>query len=817
MDHCWRTWTGGCLTAPPRNIDTGPVSVAVPTLISGLPVDVSSPTYVTTHDDANGESSSAGVNSVCDVNDQSSHDGSESSLISSPSLIKCILFNSQSLCNKFSTLKYMLENDNFDILCITETWLKPSIPDSCFVNCSDFSVWRSDRTDNVGGGACIITKNTSVIASPVIVSKTTGHADVCAIDIHCKNYNVRLINVYRPPRSTTALESVESMKALVNCLVDLCNTSVSVILVGDFNLPDIDWSFPDVTENNYISRFNLFILRYAFEQFVKTPTRGANLLDLIFCNDESVVTDVIVDAPFSTSDHNSVTFSILLPFAAKQEHLNDDSVRFNFSKADWPSVNQYLESVDWSIIFQDCESCDSLSSAFYSVVYDCFDRFVPRYKHKSISGRNRKNYPAYLRKLMSRKLAVWHKLKCQPSPDLHKKYRQLCSQVKAGTLSADAQFEKSLVEAGNLGKFFRYAGSKFKNKRNVGLLVGKDGKMIYEASEKAEILSDYFKSVFVVDDRKSGDDGSSCSDHPTSPDSLCYVNFSTFAITKILRKLKVKSAGGPDLVPPVFLKNCSSHLSYPLSYIFNVFFQSGYLPSEWRLAFITPVFKKGDATCPNNYRPISLTCTLCKIMEVVIKDVMVHFLLRKKLISKRQHAFIQRHSTITNLLESVHEWNLILRSRHSVDVLYVDFSRAFDSVVHSKLLLKLSNLGIGGALLRWIGAFLVGRKQCVVVENCFSNWSDVVSGVPQGSVLGPILFLIFINDVVEISNCCSNCSLFADDLKIYSAVDTNADRDSLQVALDKLVLWCKNGKCALTQAKPLSCTLARKILCSTIV
>jgi len=140
----------------------------------------------------------------------------------------------------------------------------------------------------------------------------------------------------------------------------------------------------------------------------------------------------------------------------------------------------------------------------------------------------------------------------------------------------------------------------------------------------------------------------------------------------------------------------------------------------------------------------------------------------------------------------------------------VDFSRAFDSVVHSKLLLKLSNLGIGGALLRWIGAFLVGRKQCVVVENCFSNWSDVVSGVPQGSVLGPILFLIFINDVVEISNCCSNCSLFADDLKIYSAVDTNADRDSLQVALDKLVLWCKKWQMCINASKTFVLHLGKK-------
>ena len=139
-------------------------------------------------------------------------------------------------------------------------------------------------------------------------------------------------------------------------------------------------------------------------------------------------------------------------------------------------------------------------------------------------------------------------------------------------LNADAQFEKSLVNTGNLGKIFRYAGSKFKNKKNVGLLVGNDGKVIFEAKEKAETLSEHFKSVFVVDDKKSCEDGDSCFDDFTNPDSLSNVNFSPFAITKILRKLKVKSAGGPDLVPPVFFKNCCSYLAQPLSYIFNVFF-----------------------------------------------------------------------------------------------------------------------------------------------------------------------------------------------------------------------------------------------------
>jgi len=198
-------------------------------------------------------------------------------------------------------------------------------------------------------------------------------------------------------------------------------------------------------------------------------------------------------------------------------------------------------------------------------------------------------------------------------------------------------------------------------------------------------------------------------------------------------------------------------------------------------------------------------------MEVVIKDEMLRYLSSRNLITKRQHAFIQRHSTITNLLESVHDWNLILQDKHAIDVIYVDFSRAFDSVVHRKLLIKLSKLGICGELLRWISAFLTGRMQCVVVENTFSTWVDVISGVPQGSVLGPILFLLFINDITDISDSSTKCSLFADDLKMYSSIDTIADSSSLQIALDRLALWSETWQSNVNVNKTHVLHIGRKI------
>jgi hypothetical protein len=268
-------------------------------------------------------------------------------------------------------------------------------------------------------------------------------------------------------------------------------------------------------------------------------------------------------------------------------------------------------------------------------------------------------------------------------------------------------------------------------------------------AEKAELLQSVFSSLFTVD---NGRDPSLLASANRS-DGMSSVNFTANLVKRAIERLRVKSKGGPDGLPPIFFKICKSQLSSPLAYIYSLCFQQGYLAPDWLRAYITPVFKKGDSTNPLNYRPIALTCTVCKIMERIINDQLLAYLLRYNFITKHQHAFLKNRSTATNLLECTEDWMVALTCHHCVNVIYIDFSRAFDSVVFTKLIAKLEHYGITGRLLTWISAFLHNRTQCVVLENCFSTVTDVKSGVVQGSVLGPILFLIFINDVTSV---CSN-------------------------------------------------------------
>jgi len=207
------------------------------------------------------------------------------------------------------------------------------------------------------------------------------------------------------------------------------------------------------------------------------------------------------------------------------------------------------------------------------------------------------------------------------------------------------------------------------------------------------------------------------------------------------------------------------------------------------MANVTAVFRKGKKTCPSKYRPISLTVSLCEILESIIRDKVIDHLQKYKLIKDIQHGFVNNKSCLTNLLVYTEEITCYLDSGFQVDVIYLDSQKAFHKFRHRRLIHKLAAHEICGDVLQWIENWLVGRQQRVLLNEQFSSWRKVISGVPQGSVLGPLLFVIYINDIHESVAC--RILKFADDTNIYSAVKTSEDIDNLQADLRNLVSWSK--------------------------
>ena len=298
------------------------------------------------------------------------------------------------------------------------------------------------------------------------------------------------------------------------------------------------------------------------------------------------------------------------------------------------------------------------------------------------------------------------------------------------------------------------------------------------------MLNEYFRSVFTLDN------GVLPQFPLRSPEAeINDIRISETIVRRILSKLKTNSAPGPDRIPPIFYKNSSTSISFPLSTIYRTFIDLKNLPAEWKHSVITPKLKKGNPSLPSNYRPIALTCTACKILESIISIELNDFLLHHDLISKHQHGFLKRHSTSTNLLESLKDWTLSLAKHKSVIIASIDFQRAFDSISHIKLIHKLKSYGISGNLLFWLQAFLNNRTQCVKVGSSISTSCPVSSGVPQGSVAGAILFILFINDISDHFDQAITAQLFADDLKIYTEFSLHTSTISLQQHLNLIHAW----------------------------
>ena len=308
------------------------------------------------------------------------------------------------------------------------------------------------------------------------------------------------------------------------------------------------------------------------------------------------------------------------------------------------------------------------------------------------------------------------------------------------------------------------------------------GKVVAGAKDKAEMLNKQFCSVFTDEDLHSTPSlGSS-----TTPD-MPSIQISSKGVDKLLSNLKVNKAAGPDNIPARILKECASSAAPILCKIYQKSISTGTLPTDWLNANVTPIFKKGSRSIPSNYRPVSLTCIACKQLEHILYSNIMSHLEKFSLLNDRQHGFRHGRSCETQLAGLVNDLAKILDDRGRADMCIMDFSKAFDTVPHKRLLIKLDHLGIRGEIKSWIEGFITHRQQSVVIDGQTSSSSPVLSGVPQGTVLGPLLFLVYINDISECIT--SEIRLFADDLIVYKKINSSEDCLILQEDIRSLCRW----------------------------
>ena len=333
----------------------------------------------------------------------------------------------------------------------------------------------------------------------------------------------------------------------------------------------------------------------------------------------------------------------------------------------------------------------------------------------------------------------------------------------------------------------------------MGPLVTGTGEIMTGPGEMANELNEYFVSVFTAENLQSipqHDDPTKASDGKPVLDDI-YITEEM--VLRKLRGLRSDKAAGADDLPSRLLSQIQEEVCHPLTVLFRKSLQSGVVPQDWKLANVTPIYKKGSRGQSCNYRPVSLTSQVCKLFESIIRDVMVDHLEKSELIRDSQHGFRRGRSCLSNLLVFLDKVTRAVDEGNCVDVIFLDFAKAFDKVPHQRLLVKLRRHGIKGRLLNWISEWLGGRRQRVGIRGSYSDWRWVLSGVPQGSVLGPVLFLIFINDLDE--GLMSNILKFADDTKIVGTVTTEGDRQIIQNDLTTLVSWANTWQMEFNETK----------------
>ncbi|CAM5114322.1 unnamed protein product [Eretmochelys imbricata] len=379
--------------------------------------------------------------------------------------------------------------------------------------------------------------------------------------------------------------------------------------------------------------------------------------------------------------------------------------------------------------------------------------------------------------------------KSNPSEVNRKEHKHCQIKCKNVIRKAKKEFEKQLAKnsKGNNKMFFKYIRSRKPAKQPVGPLDEQDTKgALKDDKVIAEKLNEFFASVFTAEDVREipKPEPSFVGD---KSEELSQIEVSLEEILELIEKLNSNKSPGPDGIHPRVLKELKCEIAELLTMVCNLFFKSASVPNDWKIANVTPIFNKGSRGDPGNYRPVSRTSVPGKLVETIVKNKIVRPTEEHKLLHKSQHGFCKGRSCLTNVLEFFEGVNKHVDKGDPVDIVYLDFQKAFDKVPHQRLLCKLSSHVIRGKILSWIENWLKDREQRVGINGKFSDWRGVTSGVPQRSVLGPILFNLFIYDLEKGVN--GEVEKFADDTKLLKIVKIKADCEELQKDLTKLSDW----------------------------
>ena len=586
-----------------------------------------------------------------------------------------------------------------------------------------------------------------------------------------------------------------------------------MLIAGDFNFPGWDWKNLQVSNCNHPAlhhQFGDLLDDQGLVQLVEEPTRRSNILDLFLTNIPGKVSKVSVVT--GISDHDCPILQLDMRPTSKRQQPRKVPI---YSKADWKGFETRLLKVAEEIATtKDDASVEELWAIFKTGIQEGIANDIP---HKML--RRKGNLPwvtSRIRKLIRQRDRLCRRYRTLQNetdrllqPNIEEQIRQLKGKIQAETRKAYWEYLHSIFtgdegsnEWDGMKRFWSFVKHSRTDSSKISHLKAEGVKVTHPAG-KASALNRQFKKAFSRETPIPPDLLPPTATHPTMPD----IDITTAGIQKQLEKLKTRKAPGPDGITPIVLKQLAHVIAPILTEIYRKSYSTGEVPRDWRRANVVPIYKKGDRSDPSNYRPISLTCIASKLMEHVLASNIMSHAETHDLLYHLQHGFRKQRSCELQLTGLVSDLTNNMHHGKQTDILVMDFSKAFDKVGHGRLLHKLDHYGVKGKTNRWIRNFLQHRTQQVVLEGQTSEEVEVDSGVPQGSVLGPSMFLFYVNDLSD--SLSSSVRLFADDTIIYLTIQSEDDTNQLQGDLDKLAEWSKAWSMELNTEKCQVITVTR--------
>ena len=708
-------------------------------------------------------------------------------------------------------------------MAVTETWLhhhkdaEVRVDGYKIFRCDRKRIKRKSRGRLSGGTACYV-RNDIACAMEIMVNFSNGVVEL--LGLYSKVKNIYIAVIYRQPddvsggHRSTEKELGAALDALQKSLAELPTPAPNIVFCGDFNIRHASWpngiplkGAPSM-DNKLLECVTNMTNDNFLTQHITTSTHiEGGVLDLVFTNNKHIVHSYHTLEPLrSTSDHFVV--EINTPILSKNNDQEEEKPPF---ASPFDSLNFFSNDIDWDKVIEDTavklqstletdanlEPGEKLERMMAALTQICFDHIPARKSSRKCTTK----IPRHRRILMRKRRKLFVKLESSTLENRKSKIRQQLIKIELLLQASHAEMkqrkEQLAVKAikTNPRFFFSYAKQFAVTKTNIGPLLNEKNEFTSSSYEMANILSKQYSSVFSVPSTEQPPITEN-----SAVQSISDVSFTEHDIIAAIDELRNNSASGPDGISAIFLKKCKHSLATPLHRLWRDCLDRGITPSVLKAAHVIPVHKGGHQGVAANYRPIALTSHLIKVFEKVIRNKLVEYLEENNLFNSGQHGFRAGRSCLSQLLDYHDRIISLLERGLNVDSIYLDFAKAFDKVDHKILLAKLSALGVRGKLLTWIESFLSSRTQRVIVNGVLSKPCPVISGVPQGSVIGPLLFLILLGDI-DANILSSFLTSFADDTRIARGISDVADASALQTDLEAVYQWAEDNNMSFNNTK----------------